>query len=108
MLNNRKRRPAHPGEILREDILPHAKLTQTKLARLLRVSRRTVNEIVRERRPVTPDLAHRLAIAFNTTPEFWLNLQQAVEIWEELQAHKREYEHIKPLSQAHLISTVNA
>jgi addiction module HigA family antidote len=61
MLNNRKRRPTHPGEILREDVLPAAGLTQDKLARLLGVSRRTVSEILHERRPVTTDMAHRLA-----------------------------------------------
>ena len=56
-LNNRKRRPTHPGEILREDVLPAAGLTQDKLARLLGVSRRTVSEILHERRPVTTDMA---------------------------------------------------
>src|SRR5712691_5841203 len=58
-LNNRKRRPTHPGEILREDVLPAAGLTQDKLARLLGVSRRTVSEILHERRPVTTDMARR-------------------------------------------------
>src|SRR6266446_4787152 len=53
-LNNRKRRPTHPGEILREDILPAPGLTQDKLARLLGVSRRTISEILHERRPVVP------------------------------------------------------
>ncbi len=69
MLKNRWRRPTHPGEILREDILPAAGLTQGKLARLLAVSRRTISEILRERRPVTTDMAHRLARAFGTSPE---------------------------------------
>src|ERR1700738_284742 len=75
MRNNRKRRPTHPGEILREDVLPSAGLTQDKLARLLGVSRRTVSEIVHERRPVTTDMTHRLARAFGTSPEMWLGLQ---------------------------------
>src|SRR5260370_8297817 len=79
-LNNRKRRPTHPGEILREDVLPAAGLTQDKLARLLGVSRRTVSEILHERRPVTTDMAHRLARAFGTSPEIWLGLQQAVDL----------------------------
>src|ERR1700737_4951654 len=52
--NNRKRRPTHPGEILREDVLPAAGLTQDKLARLLGVSRRTVSEILHERRTSPP------------------------------------------------------
>src|SRR5712691_6489017 len=71
MLNNRKRRPTHPGEILREDVLPAAGLTQDKLARLLGVSRCTVSEILHERRPVTTDMAHRLARVFGTSPEMW-------------------------------------
>ena|SRR5258708_5812176 len=82
MLNNRKRRPRHPGEILREDVLPAAGLTQDKLARLLGVSRRTVSEILHERRPVTTDMAHRLARAFGTSPEMWLGLQQDVDLWD--------------------------
>jgi len=81
MLNKRKRRPTHPGEILREDVLPAAGLTQDKLARLLSVSRRTVSEILHERQPVTTDMAHRLARAFGTSPEMWLGLQQDVDLW---------------------------
>jgi len=68
-LNNRKKRPTHPGEILREDVLPAAGLTRDKIAKLLGVSRRTVSEILHERRPVTTDMAHRLARAFGTSPE---------------------------------------
>src|SRR5436309_12921391 len=94
-LNNRKRRPTHPGEILREDVLPAAGLTQDKLARLLRVSQRTVSEILRERRPVTTDMAHRLARAFGTSPEVWLGLQQDVDLWDTLHKHRAEYGRIK-------------
>src|ERR1041384_7397840 len=81
-LNNRKMRPTHPGEILREDVLPGAGLTQDKLARLLGVSRRTISEILNERRPVTIDMAHRLSRAFGTSPEMWLGLQQDVDLWD--------------------------
>jgi addiction module HigA family antidote len=98
MLNNRKRRPTHPGAILREDILPETGLTQAQLADLLNVSRRTVSEIVNERRPVTTDVAHRLARVFDTTPEFWLRLQQAVDIWETCEANDAEYSRIRPLA----------
>src|SRR5260370_41916072 len=89
-LNNRKRRPTHPGEILREDVLPAAGLTQDKLARLLDVSRRTVSEILHERRPVTTDMAHRLARAFGTSPEMWLGLQQDVAICDSHTAMRAE------------------
>jgi addiction module HigA family antidote len=96
----RKRRPTHPGALLREDILPEIGLTQTELAEVLGVSRRTVNEIVQERRPVTTDMAHRLARAFNTTPESWLRMQQAVDVWEALEEYGSEYDRIKPLTEA--------
>lgn len=97
MRNKPKRRPTHPGELLREETLPAAGLTQIELAARLGVSRRTVNELIHERRPVTPDMAHRLARVFNTTPEFWLRLQQTVDIWDALEANRQEYDRLKPL-----------
>ncbi|MGA9994820.1 MAG: HigA family addiction module antitoxin [Pyrinomonadaceae bacterium] len=100
MFNNRKRRPTHPGEILREDVIPALKITQGEFARTIGVSRRTVNEILQEKRPVTVDTAHRLARALNTSPDVWLGLQQDVDLWDALQANKNEYEQIKPLKAA--------
>lgn len=100
MLNGRKRRPTHPGELLRAEILPAAELTQSELAARLGVSPRTVSELLRERRALTPDLAHRLARVFKTTPEFWVNLQQAVDIWETLMANRQEYAKLRPLKAA--------
>jgi addiction module HigA family antidote len=94
-LNNRKRRPTHPGEILSADVLPAAGLAQDKLASLLGVSRRTVSEVLYERRPVTTDMAHRLACAFGTSPEMWLGLQMDVDLWDTHQDRRREYEKIK-------------
>lgn len=89
--------PAHPGELLREEIVPAAGLTQERLAKLLGVSRRTVNEIMTERRSVSADMAHRLARFFNTTPDFWLGLQQDVDLWQAAEVGKAKYEEIKPL-----------
>jgi addiction module HigA family antidote len=96
----RKRRPTHPGEILREEVLPGTGLTQGEFARLLGVSRRTVNEILQEKRPVTVDMAHRLARVLGTSPDMWHGLQQDVDLWDALQANKQEYERIKPLKAA--------
>ena len=100
MLNRRKRRPTHPGEILREDVLPETGLSQGEFARLLGVSRRTVNEILQEKRPVTVDTAHRLARALHTSPDVWLGLQQDVDLWDTLEANKEVYQRIKPLKAA--------
>lgn len=99
-MNGRRRRPTHPGEVLREDVLPATGLTQGEFAALLGVSRRTVNEILREKRPVTVDTAHRLARALSTTPEVWLTLQRDVDIWDALEANKNAYARIKPLNRA--------
>jgi addiction module HigA family antidote len=76
------RRPTHPGELLREETLPAAGLSPSQLADRLGVSSRGISDLLRERRSVTPDLAHRLSRVFNTTPEFWLRLQEAVDIWD--------------------------
>ena len=100
MFNGRKRRPTHPGEVLREDVLPEIEITQGKFARLLGVSRRTINEILQEKRPVTVDMAHRLARALGTSPDVWLGLQQDVDLWDTLEANKNVYEQIKPLNKA--------
>ena len=92
-----KRRPTHPGELLREETLPAAGLKAAELATLLGVSQRGINALLQERRSVNPDLAHRLARVFKTTPEFWLRLQEAVDIWDAWQANRQEYDRLKPL-----------
>ena len=69
--------PTHPGEILREDILPGLGLAKTEIARRLGVSRQTLYDLIAERQPVTPAMALRLGKLFGNAPEFWLNLQQA-------------------------------
>ncbi|MDQ3821071.1 MAG: HigA family addiction module antitoxin [Acidobacteriota bacterium] len=95
MLNNRKRRPTHPGVLLAE-ILPDSPVkNQANLARVMGVSRRLVNEIMNERRSVKPDIALRLAAVFNTTPDLWLNMQLAVDVWETAQENKRAYAEIR-------------
>lgn len=96
----RKVRPTHPGEMLREDFLPDYGLTVSSLAQALGVSRQTVNEVLRERRAVSPEMALRLSRLFGNTPEFWLNAQRAVDLWEAARAIKTKVERIKPLSAA--------
>jgi len=89
--------PTHPGELLREEIMPAAGLTQERLAVLLGVSRRTVHEIVREKRSLSADMAHRLARLFDTTPDFWLGLQQDVALWQAARTGQTVYHKIRPL-----------
>lgn len=68
--------PTHPGEILREDILPALGLAKTAVARRLGISRQTLHDIEAERLPVTPAMALRFGRLFGNAPEFWVNLQR--------------------------------
>jgi len=93
-------RPIHPGEMLREDFVPEYGLTVSRLAAALGVSRQTVNELLRERHAVSPKMALRLGRLFGNTPEFWLNAQHAVDLWDAAKQIEREVARIKPLSAA--------
>src|ERR1041385_3232023 len=93
----RKVRPTHPGVMLREDFLPEYGLTVSGFARSLRVSRQTVNELLRERRAVSPEMALRLSRLFGNSPEFWLNAQRAIDLWDAARTIKKQVERIKPL-----------
>jgi addiction module HigA family antidote len=75
-----KMRPIHPGEILREEYLVPLEMSANHLAHVLGIPTNRITEIVGERRNITADTALRLARAFGTTPEFWLNLQQSYEL----------------------------
>ncbi len=97
---NRRIRPTHPGEMLREDFLPDYGLTVMALARTLGVSRQTMNEILRERRAVSPEMALRLARVFGNSPEFWLNAQRAIDLWDAGRSLGQKIKQIKPLSAA--------
>jgi addiction module HigA family antidote len=100
--NNRQRRvrPTHPGEMLREDFLPDYGLTISSFAKALGVSRQSVNELLRERRAVSPEMALRLSRLFGNTPEFWLNAQRAIDLWEAERKIKTKVERILPLDAA--------
>ncbi len=75
-------RPTHPGIFVREDILEEFDLTQESLAQRLGVSRRSINQLVNSKRSVTADMALRLGKFTNTSPQLWLNLQAAVDLWD--------------------------
>jgi antitoxin HigA-1 len=95
-----KRPPTHPGEFLREDFLPDYGLSVSALAEAIGVSRQSVNELLRERRSLSPEMALRLSRLFGNTPEFWLNAQRAVDLWEAAEALKDDVARIRPLDAA--------
>ena len=76
-----KRKPTSPGEILEEEFLKPLSITQKELAVHLQCDYKVINRIVNERASVTPEIAIKLAAAFKTTPDFWLNAQMAMDLW---------------------------
>ena len=92
-----KRRPTHPGEVLRDDVLPALNLTQGEIASRIGVSRLSVSELLHGKRALSPDMAVRIGRLTNTTPESWLHMQSAVDLWELGQDPKR-YRHIEPVA----------
>jgi len=99
-MKTREITPTHPGEMLREDFMPDYNLTTTGLAQKLGVSRQTVNELLLERRAVSPAMALKLSRLFGNTAEFWLNAQRAVDLWYAERENKQEIEKIMPLQAA--------
>jgi len=92
-----KRKPTHPGELLRLDVLPTLGMTQTELARRLGVSRLSISELLLGKRALSADMAIRIGRFTNTTPESWLRMQEAVDLWE-LERDPKRYRHIEPLA----------
>ena len=74
--------PAHPGEVLKELYLEPLSLTVTEAARKLGVARKTLSQLVNGNAGVSPEMALRLAKAFDTTPESWLNMQKSYDLWQ--------------------------
>jgi addiction module HigA family antidote len=94
-------RPIHPGEILREEFLAPLDMSAHALAMALHVPAPRINDIVRERRAVTPDTALRLARYFDTTAQFWLNLQSSFDLKQaEIAAGRQIAEEVRPLARA--------
>jgi antitoxin HigA-1 len=93
----RMHNPAHPGEVLRELYLEPMGVTVTEAADALGVSRKHVSAIVNGRAPVSPDMAMRLAAAFATEPELWVNLQAQYDLWD---VSRKRRPKVKPLRHA--------
>jgi antitoxin HigA-1 len=78
---DRRRPPTHPGAILREDVLPALRMSQQEFADRLGVSRVTVNTLLQERRDLSAELAARIAKLLGHTPESWIRMQEALDLW---------------------------
>jgi addiction module HigA family antidote len=72
--------PMHPGELLREEILPALDRSKTEIAKLLGVSRQTLYDVLKEKQPVTPGMALRLGKLCGNGPDLWLNLQKRYDL----------------------------
>ncbi len=85
-LRNPNRKPTHPGAVLREDVLPELGITQATLASHLGVSGLTVSDLLHEKRALTAEMAVRVAKVIGGTPEGWLHMQEALDLWKEKHA----------------------
>ena len=90
-----KRAPTHPGEMLLEEFLVPMEITQRELANAIHVPYQRVNELVNQRRGVTPSTALRLARFFNVSPDFWLSLQVRWDLYKVQQSEKNELKTIQ-------------
>jgi len=90
--------PMHPGELLREDVLPAVGRPKVEIARLLGISRQTLYDILEEKQPVTPRMALRLGKLFGNGPTLWLNLQRRYDLWQAERELKSEIEAMPTLA----------
>lgn len=92
------RPPSHPGAILREIVLPGAEMPVAQAARRLRVTRQTLHRLLAEKVGVTPAMALRLSKLFGSSPDFWLRMQQAHDLWHESRSMAEEIRAIEPIA----------
>ena len=94
------RKPTHPGEILLKEFLDPMGISQVQLSNSLKVSYQRVNEIINKKRGITPSTALRLAKVFNTSEDFWLNLQLRLDLYQVKQDEKDTLKIIVPVDSA--------
>ncbi len=82
------RKPAHPGEVLLEDVIKELKISITEAANNLGVSRKTLSELVHGKSDLTPEMAVRIATATDTSAESWMNMQLKLDLWKVRQDKK--------------------
>jgi antitoxin HigA-1 len=92
-----KRQPTHPGIIVKKDYLEPLAISIQDMAAILGVARKTLSKIINGRGGVTPDMALRLARAFDTTPDLWLTLQKNYDLWQ-AECTSSEWQNVKPIS----------
>jgi addiction module HigA family antidote len=80
--------PPHPGKVIKELCLEPLGISVTDAAKALGISRKTLSAIINERAGISPEMAIRLSIAFNTSPESWLNQQAQYDLWLARQKHE--------------------
>lgn len=73
--------PTHPGELLREDVLPATGKSKTEIAKMLGISRQHLHDILAERKPISAEVAVRFAKLFGNQPIFWIRMQGAYDAW---------------------------
>ncbi len=97
-----KRKPVSVGEMLRAEFMEPLALTQAKLAEVMGVPRKHINELCMNRRTVTADTALMLARVFGNSADFWLNLQRRNDLWDAMNSPQRRerIERAKPLERA--------
>lgn len=94
------REPIHPGEVLREDVLPALAMSVVDAARALKVSRQTLHRILAGKAGVTPAMALRLGKFCGNGPDLWLRMQEAHDLWHARRAIAADLEGIKPAKAA--------
>jgi addiction module HigA family antidote len=90
-----KRKPSHPGAMIREVILPETGITVSELAERCGIARNTMSKVINERGDVTEDLAIRLSKVLGSTPRFWLGMQANLNLWKAEQKNKDIYQRME-------------
>jgi len=96
-MHTMKRKPTHPGIIIKEDYLTPLAISIKDMSEKLGVSRKTLSKIINERGAITPEMALRLSRAFDTTPDLWLNLQKNYDLWN-AEKKSKSWQSVQPLS----------
>ncbi len=94
-----RRRPTHPGEVLREDVIKPLGLTVTEAAKRLGVTRKTLSALINCKASMSPGMAVRIGKATRTSPESWLYMQSKLDLWlaEQKPPVVEEFEEVAPL-----------